>query len=79
MAKPLSHNDIAQLLATALGIDRYQIEDVFDSTVVYRNSAETPTGYYEVDYAIDKDGKVTTGTPVKVIRPFTNHLTNFRF
>lgn len=69
--KPLSHNDIMQLLASALKIDRYQIEDVFDSSVVYRNSSETPTGYYQADYAIDKDGKVTTGTPVKVMRRTT--------
>lgn len=71
MPKPLSHNDIAQLLATALGIDRYRIEDIYDTSVIYRNSSETPTAYYQADYTIDKDGKVITGAPVKVMRRTT--------
>lgn len=68
---PLSHSDIEQLLATALGIDRYRIEDVFPDRVVYRNSSETPTAYYEATYTISTEGKVTTGVPVKVLRRTT--------
>jgi hypothetical protein len=67
-ASDLSYDDKKKLLATALGIDSYMVNDVFDDAVVYttQDAKGTPTGTYRKSYSI-LDGKVTLGQSERVM------------
>lgn len=65
--KPISDRDKEMLLAAAIGIDRYRMEDVYDTFVIYRLT-DPVTRYYQRTYQIAADGTVTLGAATQVVR-----------
>ncbi len=69
MPKILTYNDKKTVLAAALKVREWNIEDISDTEVFYRMDEETGfRGTYKRAYVIGENLKVTLGNPVQVVK-----------